>query len=114
MAALLVDEGIGRDLVLMILAQGYTAHHWLDVGAKGASDALVFWEAQRRHLTLFTYNRDDYLLLVSAWQAWGLGDHHGMITRAKRSPQLPPAQTLQIMVRYCRDTAPFINRIEYF
>jgi hypothetical protein len=88
--------------------------HWLDVGPKGASDALVFLEAQRRRLTFFTYNRDDYVLLAAAWSAWGHGDHHGIIARPKRQPQLLPAQTLQIMRHYCADTSSFLNRIELF
>lgn len=67
MAPLLVDEGIGRDLIQILVAQGHNATHWLDIGSKGAHDAVVFLEAQRRGLTIFTYNRDDYLLLANAW-----------------------------------------------
>ena len=114
MAALLVDEGIGRDLAQALTGEGFTVVHWLDIGSKGASDSLVFLEAQRRDLTIFTYNRDDYLLLADAWRIWGHGDHHGVIARPRRAQQLPPSQTLQIMRRYCADTSSFVNRIELF
>jgi len=52
-AALLVDEGIGRDLVQALVAQGFVAHHWLEFGPKGSHDSLVFAEARRRGLTVF-------------------------------------------------------------
>jgi hypothetical protein len=114
MAALLVDEGIGRDLVQALVTQGFTAHHWLEVGPKGVSDAIVFLAAQQRALTIFTYNRDDYVLLATAWHSWGHGDHHSLIPRPKRTPQLSLGHTLQVMARYCADTSSFINRIELF
>lgn len=109
-----MDEGIGRDLVQTLVAQGLPAYHWLQFGPKGANDSLVFLEAQQRSLTIFTYNRDDYVLLATAWHNWGHGHHHGIIARPKRAPQLTPAQTLQIMEQYCRDTSTFVNRIELF
>jgi|GEM_PF-6118212 len=56
MASLLVDEGIGRDLLQALVAQSYQAIHWLDSGHKGAHDALVFLAAQQRSLTIFTHN----------------------------------------------------------
>lgn len=114
MAALLVDEGIGRDLVAALVAQGFTAHHWLEFGSKGINDSLVFLEAQRQRLTVFSYNRDDYRLLADAWRNWGHGDHYGIITRPKGAHQLSPTQTLQVMAQFCADTTSFINRIEYF
>ena len=89
MAALLVDEGIGRDLVQTLVAQGLPAYHWLQFGPKGANDSLVFLEAQQRSLTIFTYNRDDYVLLATAWHNWGHGHHHGtMASSLDRSGHL--------------------------
>jgi hypothetical protein len=114
MAALLVDEGIGRDLVQALVAQGFTVYHWLDIGSKGASDAEIFLEAQKRDLTIFTHNRQDYELLTHAWRLWGHGDHHGVITGRKGRMQLPPSQLLQVMIHYCADNSVFTNRIETF
>lgn len=48
MTALLADEGIGTDPVALVVNQGYTALHWLQIGAKGAHDSRVFLEAQQR------------------------------------------------------------------
>jgi predicted nuclease of predicted toxin-antitoxin system len=75
MARLLVDEGIRRHLVAALVAQGYEARHWLEVGPKGAHDSLVFWEAQRLGLTLFTLNRNDFIFAAICWTNWGLGAH---------------------------------------
>src|SRR5579871_2546830 len=66
MADLLVDEGIGQDLVQQLRARGFRVFHTLEFHPKGSSDALVFVEAQRRKLTIFTWNRDDYMLLAEA------------------------------------------------
>jgi hypothetical protein len=98
----------------MLVSQGYQAFHWLEIGPKGASDAAIFLAAQQRSLTLFTYNRDDYLLLIAAWQIGGHGDQHSLITLLKGTPQLPPATTLAIMQRYCADPSSFINRVVFF
>jgi hypothetical protein len=75
MADLLVDEGIGQDLVFRLRVQGLRAFHTLEFLPKGASDSLVFLEAQKRGLTIFTWNRDDYVLLGEAWREWGHGSH---------------------------------------
>lgn len=114
MASLLVDEGIGRDVVQELAARGYTVHHWLEFGAKEANDSLVFLEAQKRQLTVFTYNRDDFVLLAVAWRNRAHGDHFGVISRPKGQSQLPRSQLLPIMDRYCRDASSFVNRIELF
>ncbi len=114
MADLLVDEGIGQDLVQQLRAMGFRVFHTLEFHPKGSSDALVFVEAQRRKLTIFTWNRDDYMLLAEAWSVWGHGDHYGVITRARNRPQLPPQQTLPILEHYCLDSASFLNRIALF
>jgi hypothetical protein len=42
MAELLVDEGIGRDVVQQLRAQGCRITHVLDVLPKGARDSLIF------------------------------------------------------------------------
>ena len=68
MAALLVDEGIGRDLVQALVAQGYSALHVIDMGLKGAHDAIVFAEAQRQGLSVFTRNRDDFVFATICWR----------------------------------------------
>lgn len=114
MAALLVDEGIGQHLVDMLITQGLNAIHWLSIGRKGVHDSVVFFEAQRRGLTVFTHNRDDYLLLATAWQNWGLGDHQGIIAPRQHKTQLPPSQLYPIMAQFCADTSSFVNRIELF
>lgn len=115
MAALLVDEGIGRDLVQRLVAQGFPAIHWLDIGRKTAHDSVVFFEAQQRHLTVFTWNRDDYLFTATCWRNWSLGDHHGVIApKKRRNNQLPPPLLYPILVRYCQDTTSYLNRVELF
>lgn len=116
MAALLVDEGISRDLVQQLVGQGLSAIHWLDIGSKGTHDSLVFWEAQRRGLTVFTWNRDDFVFAAVCWQNWGHGDHHGIIVpkQGKYRAQLPPAQLYPILVHHSADTSSFVNRIEIF
>lgn len=114
MASLLVDEGISRDLVQALVAQGCRAIHRLDIGRKGAHDASVFLAAQQRSLTLFTHNRDDYVFLVSTWAIWGHGDHQGIIAPRKHKTQLTPPQLFPVMLRFCQDTSSFLNRIELF
>jgi hypothetical protein len=94
--------------------RGFAAVHALDVLPKGARDGLVFREAQHRGLTVFTWNHKHFELLAEAWRDWGLGDHHGVITRPLGGRQLPVAQTLQVLARYCADPSSFINRIELF
>jgi hypothetical protein len=114
MAALLVDEGIRRDLVRAMVTQGFSALHWLDIGTRQANDSIVFLEAQRRGLSVFTHNREDFVLLATAWRNWGLGDHQGVIAPMPRKQQLAPLQLYPVMVRYCADNSLFVNRIELF
>ncbi|HEX6796548.1 MAG TPA: DUF5615 family PIN-like protein [Ktedonobacterales bacterium] len=114
MADLLLDKGIGRDLAEQLRGQGYRAFHVLEFLPKGARDSLIFREAQQRRLTLLTWNRSDYLLLVNAWQDWGHGDFHGIITRRPAQPQLAPAHLLPVIAAYCRDSSSFLNRVELF
>jgi hypothetical protein len=114
MADLLLDEGIGQNLAMRLRAQGFNVYHALEFHGKGTHDHIVFREAQQRSLTIFTWNRDDYVLLSEAWRDWGLGDHHGIIARQRDQPQLGPAQLLQVLAQYCRDSSSFINRIELF
>jgi Domain of unknown function (DUF5615) len=116
MAALLVDEGISRDLVQQLVGQGFSVIHWLAIGPKGTHDSLVFLAAQHRSLTVFTWNRDDFVFAAICWQNWGHGDHHSIIVpkQGKYRAQLPPAQLYPILVRHCADTSSFVNRIEWF
>jgi len=116
MAALLVDEGVSRDLARQLVAQGYTVLHWLDIGHKGDHDALVFLAAQKRRLTVFTWNRDDFVFAATCWHNWGHGDHQGLIVpkEGKYRTQLLPPQLYPIMARFCADTTSFLNRIETF
>lgn len=114
MADLLVDEGVGQNLVQQLRALGLRAYHALEFLPKSADDSLVFLEAQKRHLTIFSWNRDDYVLLTAAWRNWGHGDHYGLISRRASRQQLVPAQTLTVSERYCRDVSSFLNRIELF
>jgi len=113
MAALLVDEGIGRDLVQALVAQGYTALHVIDTGLKGTHDAVVFLEAQQRGLTVFTRNRDDFVFAATCWRSWSLGDHQGVIAPREGS-QPSRADLYMAMLRFCADTSSFVNRIELF
>jgi len=113
MADLLVDEGISRALVAAIQTQGCTALHALDIGPKGQHDSVLFWEAQQRHLAMFTLNRGDFVLLAKAWQNWGLGDHNGLIA-LRPGPQPTNQILLSVLQRFCQDTASFVNRIEFF
>ncbi len=113
MTALLVDEGIGRDLIAAVVAQGFTAHHWLEFGPKHTHDSLVFLEAQQRGLTIFTLNRKDFLFAATCWENWAVGDHHGVLA-PREGAQPPPAALLRAMERFCGDQSSFINRIELF
>ncbi|MGH2517406.1 MAG: DUF5615 family PIN-like protein [Ktedonobacterales bacterium] len=108
-----MDEGIGRNLVVALVAQGFTAHHWLEFGAKHTHDSLVFLEAQRRGLTLFTLNRKDFVFAATCWTNWGLGDHRDVIAPKEGAQPLPPL-LLRAMQRFCADTSSFVNRIETF
>jgi hypothetical protein len=114
MADVLIDEGIGVDIALRLRAQGLQAFHALEFLPKGASDALVFQLAQTRGLTVFTWNRDHFVLLSEAWSHWGHGAHHGVIARLIGKQRLPPADTLRVLEQYCRDGSSFANRIELF
>src|SRR5262249_1519275 len=113
MAQLLVDEGIGRNLVATLVAQGFTAHHWLEFGPKHGHDSLIFLEAQRRSLTIFTLNRKDFVFAATCWSNWGIGDHHGVIAPKEGTQPLPPV-LLSAMLRFCADTSSFVNRVETF
>jgi uncharacterized protein DUF5615 len=114
MAELLIDEGISRDHVLRLRAQGFRIFHTLKFLPKGAHDQLVFLEAQHRGLTVFTWNRKDFVLLSEAWRDWGHGNHQGVISRPERYPQLNLAQTYPALEHYCRDASSYQNRIELF
>ena len=73
----------------------------------------MFQEAQLRHAVIFTLNRADFSFLATAWNAWGLGDHHGIIA-PKPGKQPTLAVLTQTLLLYCSDTSSFINRIELF
>lgn len=113
MAQLLVDEGIGRNLVQDLVAQGFVVFHAIDLGLKGMHDARIFLEAQRRNLTIFTRNRVDFIFAATCWTTWGLGTHHGII--APRAGTMPtPAELAATLLRYCADSSSFADRIELF
>src|SRR5581483_3917755 len=112
MADLLIDEGIGQHLVQRLRAQGYRIFHTFEFLPKGASDSLVFFEAQRRQLTVFTWNRDDFILLAEAWQNWGHGSHYGVISRPEDAQQPAVAEIYLALERYCQDISSFMDRIE--
>jgi hypothetical protein len=113
MTALLVDEGIGRDLVAALVNQGCVAYHWLQIGTKGAHDSEIFHESQIRQLTIFTLNHEDFVFASICWLNWKMGVHHGVIA-PHRGPQPSPARLLQLLEWYCSDQSSFINRIELF
>jgi hypothetical protein len=119
MAELLVDEGIGQDLTQRLQAQDFRAFNMLAFLPKGASDALVFLEAQRRALAIFRWNRDEYVLLTKAWRQCGLGSHYGVTTRPsgqKRSGQkrLSKPDAYLVFEQYRRDSSLFMDRVEPF
>lgn len=114
MADVLIDEGIGVDIALRLRAQGLQAFHALEFLPKGASDALVFQLAQSRTLTVFTWNRDHFILLTEAWRHWGHGSHYGVIARLIGKSQLSPADAERAVERYCRDSSSFLDRVELF
>jgi hypothetical protein len=114
MADILVDEGIGQNIVQQLRAQGLHIYHALEFLPKGARDSLIFLEAQQRRLAVFTWNHKHFALLASAWEDWGHGAHHGLITRPIGSRQLMPSETLVTMERFCRDMTSFVGRIELF
>ncbi len=86
----------------------------LELLPKGAHDQRVFLEAQHRGLTIFIWNRKDFVLLSEAWRDWGHGDHHGIIARPERYPQVNPTQVYPVLERYCRDASSYLNRIVLF
>jgi hypothetical protein len=114
MAELLVDEGIGQNLIRQLRGSGLNAFHTLEYLPNGSSDSLIFLEAQRRGLTVFTWNHKHFTLLAAAWRDCGLGDHHGIITRSVGKRQLLPQQTLVVLDQYCRDPTSYANQIELF
>lgn len=114
MADLLVDEGIGVNLVLQLRDRGFRIFHTLEFQPKRSADSLVFLEAQRRQLTVFTWNRDDFTLLADAWHHWGHGGHYGVISRPIGQSQLSPPEAYQVLEQYRRDTSSFVDRIELF
>lgn len=113
MAQLLVDEGIGRNLVQDLVARGFVAFHAIDLGFKGMHDARIFLEAQQRKLTIFTRNRVDFVFAATCWSTWGHGAHQGLI--APRAGTMPtPAELAAAMLHYCADSSSFVDRIELF
>jgi len=87
-------KGISREVARQLNAQGYVVEHALDLGLRAQGDPLVFQEAQRRQSAIVTLNRADFELLVTAWVAWELGSHHGMIT-PRRGRQSTPGELFQ-------------------
>jgi hypothetical protein len=114
MADLLVDEGIGVHVVQHLRGLGLQAVHALEALPKGSRDSHVFSIAQARALTVFTWNREDYILLAYAWRDWGHGDHHGITTRRPGRPQMTAQQTIAVLTRFCTDSSSYINRVELF
>ena len=94
MLHILLDEGISRAVARELQASGYVIEHALDLQLKGQPDPTIFLAAQQRAAAICTLNRADYLLLATAWTAWGLGPHSGLITpRPGRQPK--PAVIVQ-------------------
>lgn len=79
MIRLLLDEGISRNVMHTLDAEGFFVEHALDSGLKGSPDPIIFLEAQKRQAALCTLNRSDFELLASAWNSWGLSAHYGLI-----------------------------------
>jgi hypothetical protein len=96
---ILLDEGISRAVTRELQSSGYAVEHVLDLSLKGQPDPIIFHVAQQRVAAICTLNRADYLLLATAWTAWGLGLHSGMITpRPGRQPKpVASTQTLRAL-----------------
>lgn len=113
MIRVLIDEGISRDIARDLRSGGYEVVHALDLGLKSQSDPVVFHAAQSRSAAICTKNRDDYVLLASAWREWRLGTHHGIIT-PRRGPQ-PTNDTIQrALEQILALGAPLTDRVVYF
>lgn len=113
MIRVLIDEGISRDIAHDLRSRGYDVVHALDLGLKSQSDPVVFRAAQSRSAAICTKNRDDYVLLGTAWHEWGLGSHHGIIA-PRRGPQ-PSNDTIQrALEQILALGVPLTDRVVYF
>lgn len=98
MLRILLDEGISRAVTRELQSSGYAVEHVLDLSLKGQPDPIIFHVAQQRVAAICTLNRADYLLLATAWTAWGLGLHFGLIRRPGRQPKpVAITQTLRAL-----------------
>lgn len=73
LVAFYFDHNVRRELVFHLRAVGHdvvTAH---DLGLERAWHDLHLWTAAQQGRILVTNNRDDFLLLHSAWQRWSSG-----------------------------------------
>ena len=107
---LLIDEGISRDVVAALTAQGYQVEHVIDIGLKRQGDWLVFHEAQVRQAVICTSNRRDFEMLAQAWNARGLGVHQGVIT-PRRNRQPSPDEWTQELQRILMASPTLTNRV---
>lgn len=109
---LLIDEGVSRDIVQALTAQGYHVEHVIDLGLKRKGDWLIFLTAQQRQAVVCTSNRRDFEMLANAWRAWGLGSHYGIIT-SKRKHQPSPDEWLQALQRILTSVPTLTDRVAY-
>jgi hypothetical protein len=93
-------------------AQGHGVEHVRDLGLRAKPDPIIFQEAQLRQSALVTLNRVDFELLVTAWNAWGLGSHHGVIT-PRRGRQPTPGELVQQLDMLLSRVPSIMNQVVY-
>lgn len=93
MLRIVLDEGISREVMQALVAQGHTVDHALDLGLKSQPDPYVFLAAQRRQAIVCSSNRRDFVMLGIAWRAWGNGSHYGLIVPKRGSQPAPDEWT---------------------
>ncbi|MDE3228845.1 MAG: DUF5615 family PIN-like protein [Chloroflexota bacterium] len=100
MLRILLDEGISRAVARELRASGYDVEHAIDLSMKGQPGPIVFLAAQRQAAVVCSLNRLDYVLLATAWEAWGLGSHAGLITPrpGRQSKPAAIAQSLRALI----------------
>ncbi len=112
MLRILLDEGISRAVARDMQASGYAVEHALDLNLKAQPDPIIFQAAQQRLAAICMLNRADYLLLATAWTAWGLGTHAGLITpRPGRQPR--PTAITQSLRALCVSLSTLQGQVIY-
>lgn len=112
MLRVVLDEGVSREVVRQLVAQGHTAEHALDLGLKSQPDPYVFIAAQNRRAVLCSSNRRDYVMLEIAWRIWGVGAHYGLIV-PRPNTQPMPREWVQALTQLDASGVSLTNRVVY-